>query len=500
MGGWDGEFNLFRARLHIEPLGFLCSAFVLGGLAFLNTWDVLFGFALLAGVYVLKRASVKGWRWKRLTESLALLLPVGLLAILLYLPFYIGFSSQASGILPNLDTPTRGAQLWVFWGALFLPVAGLLAYLAYGEKRTRNWLCGLGLAGGLFLILWIFSWLLAGLILVTHPADIQKVQGSLSLSVFFGTSTLRRLTTVGGWLSLLALIGVPLAFLVKPGDDRRAQGEHAPSSNLDPMIFVLLLVLIGGLLILAPEFFFLRDIFTSRMNTIFKFYYQAWLLFSLSAAFGVVVLAESLRGAMGVVYRVSLAVMLVLACTYPVLAILVKTNDFKLPVFQQTLATARSAGKPSPLKDALAVWTLDGAVDFNCLFPDDAAAVRWLTHAPFGVLVEATKIDASYTDYAHISTYSGLPAVLGWPMHEDQWRGTYAVQGTRLDDIQHLYETSSWQEAQAILKKYDIRYVFIGTLERQNYRVSEDKFKLNLHPVFTQNGVIVYEVPGLGDK
>ena len=63
------------------------------------------------------------------------------------------------------------------------------------------------------------------------------------------------------------------------------------------------------------------------------------------------------------------------------------------------------------------------------------AAAAWLRSAAYGVIVEASKPDASYTDYARISTYSGLPTVLGWPMHEAQWRGTYDPQGTRQDDI-----------------------------------------------------------------
>jgi uncharacterized membrane protein len=184
-----------------------------------------------------------------------------------------------------------------------------------------------------------------------------------------------------------------------------------------------------------------------------------------------------------------------MACTYPVLAILTKTDDFKIPAYQQVLAGARLAGDPAPVKTALKVWTLDGAVAFESQFPDDAAAARWLLTAPAGVVAEAAKIDSSYTDYAHISAYSGLPTVLGWAMHEDQWRGTYEIQGTRLADIQRLYETRSWDEAQAILSQYDIRYVYVGTLERQSYRVYEAKFQQNLQQVFQQGNVTIYAVP-----
>ena len=497
LGGWDGEMDLFGLRLQISPLGFVTSAFVLGGLAFLNTWDILLGFGLLAGVYLLRQAARRGWTWGRLTELLALILPAGVLAVLLYLPFYVGFSSQASGILPNLDSPTRGAQLWVFWGPLFLPVTALFVYLWRGEGRARAWLRGFGLAGGLILALWVFSWLLGLLVLLVDPTDAAQVlslQGSSGTGAFFVATTVRRLETVGSWLSLLGLLGAPLAFLAAAG--RRDEDADRPAgSGPELHVFVLLLVLVAGILIVAPEFVFLRDVFTSRMNTIFKFYYQAWLMLSLVAAFGVAVLLRALRGAPAWAFRIGLAVVLLMACTYPLLAILTRTDDFKIPAYQQALAQARASGEISAWKIALQTWTLDGAVGFDNQFPDDAAAAGWLATAPVGVIAEAAKIDASYTDYSHISAYSGLPSVLGWPMHEDQWRGTYAIQGTRLTDLQRLYETRNWDEAQAILTQYNIHYVYVGTLERQTYRVYEAKFQQNLQQVFQQGSVTIYAVP-----
>ncbi|MCX6038423.1 MAG: hypothetical protein NTW99_11140, partial [Chloroflexi bacterium] len=141
------------------------------------------------------------------------------------------------------------------------------------------------------------------------------------------------------------------------------------------------------------------------------------------------------------------------------------------------------------------VWTLDGGAFFEQIYPDDMAAAAWLRTAPYGVIVEASKVEASYTEYSRISTYSGLPTVLGWPMHEGQWRGTYEPQGTRQDDIRRLYETSSWEEAQAILLQYGIRYVCVGTLERNTYHLNESKFQRYLTPVFQQGQVAIYEVP-----
>jgi uncharacterized membrane protein len=49
----------------------------------------------------------------------------------------------------------------------------------------------------------------------------------------------------------------------------------------------LLMVAIAAFVGLAIEIVFLRDNFQMRMNTIFKFYYQIWILWALAAAYGV---------------------------------------------------------------------------------------------------------------------------------------------------------------------------------------------------------------------
>jgi uncharacterized membrane protein len=117
-----------------------------------------------------------------------------------------------------------------------------------------------------------------------------------------------------------------------------------------------------------------------------------------------------------------------------------------------------------------------------------------LSTAPFGVVAEAVSIH-TYSNYSRISAYSGLPAVLGWPGHEDQWRGGSAEQGTRKQDVDRLYQTNSWEEARLILAQYNIRYVVVGTLERNTYRVNESMFQRYLVPVFQSRDVVIYEVP-----
>ena len=504
MGGWKGETNLGFYRLPVCPVGLFFGALVLGGLAFLNTWDILIGFALLIGAHALGRAVESGWTSKRLVDVVALGVPLGLMAILLYLPFYLGFSSQAGGILPNLENPTRGVHLWIMFGPLFLALIAYLINLWRIEKRPAKWTIGFGLTAILAVILWIFSWMLGLLAKLKMPDFVTSYlanQGFLSVALYFSETSLRRLSFIGGLLTLLVLLGAVLAFLLKvEGGGEKIERVEAFEEHPSPFIlqsasFILFLILLGALLVLAPEFVFLRDQFSNRMNTIFKFYYQAWMLWSLAAAFGVAVLLQDLRGAWNWIYRISLVLVLIMALVYPILGVLTKTNNFQIPAFNQNLKAARAADDPSPWQTAAQVWTLDGGVFFKQIYPDDMAAAAWLRTATYGVIVEASKVDASYSDYSRISTYSGLPTVLGWPMHEGQWRGTYDPQGTRQDDIRGLYETSSWEQAQAILSQYGIRYVCIGTLERNTYHLNESKFQIHLTPDFQQGQVVIYEVP-----
>jgi len=516
LGGWKGRTNLYFYRLSINPTGLLFGGLLLGGLAFLNTWDILGGVALVAGAYILSRALENGWTWDRLKDLFAVSVPMGLLAIVLYLPFYAGFQSQAGGILPNLDSPTRAAQLWVMFAPLFLALMAYLVYLWRAEKRPAGWKWGFGLAAGLVVFLWLFSWAIAFLALWAKPALVSGFiasECSGSIVLCFTLTSLRRLSYIGGLLTLLGLLGVALALLVKVRDQKSETDEPRESLVDRPMPFVLLLITLGTLLVIAPEFVFLRDLFVNRMNTIFKFYYQAWWMWSLVAAFSVAVLLQRMQAGWGRVFRISLAIVLLMALAYPVFGLTDKTAGFQLPAFMSALKTAQAAGDPAALHTAARVWTLDGAQLFQSQYPDDSAAARWLLNAPEGVLVEAFNKTSSYTDYARMSTYSGDPTVLGWWYHEWQWRGSvddqvslltnltckaadsYDARRMRSDDISCLYETKSWDVASEIIAQYNIRYVVIGTFERGEYHINENLFQQHLKPVFQQGQVVIYEVP-----
>lgn len=493
LGGWRGEINLpWDARLHINYAGFLFSVLVIGGMAFLNTWDILVAATLIVAAYVLSRVNENGWNWNRLEELFIFALPLGILSILFYLPFYLGFSSQAGGILPNFMYPTRGVHLWVMWGTLLIPIFAYLVYLIFGKQKQSptsdnllsesviedqlkpHWKRGLLIGFGFVLFLWLLSLLTAWIGTLVEKDFVNAFLASqgMTASEFFRATSLRRLSYIGSLITLLALFIPALAFLFsnnKTTEDQSLITDYRllPSSHS----FIFLILTLGTILVLAPEFVYLRDQFGYRINTVFKFYYQAWMLWSLVAAFGVVYLLQNLRGFKSVIFRVLMSIVIFIGLLYPALGLLTKTNNFK-PFYG---------------------FNLDDFDRIKRENPDEAAAIEFLKTQPDGVVAEA--VGDGYSAYGRISMWTGLQTVLGWKGHEAQWRGSYAPQGTREDDIIKLYTTARWEEADSVIKQYNIRYIYIGMLEFTSMSINEEKFMANLKPIFQQGNVVIYEVP-----
>lgn len=448
-------------------------ALTLGGTVFLNTWDVLILGLLVGLVFLRWRLRDEGWGWERLEEAFLFIFGLALLAALAYLPFLISFSSQARGILPNLLNPTRGAHLWVMFGPLFVPI---LVYLwaVRPAWRERAWLWGFLGSAVTFLVFFGLSWAVAALIAAAAPdlsAQFFQVQGLTSWGELFSAAWSRRRLYAAGGLTLFLLLALTFAAYLRSLFSRRSAAQ-SPSPNELPFQsseFALLLIGLGVLWIILPEFFYLGDQFGWRINTIFKFYYQAWIFLSLAAAYGLVTLV--LEGRLRIPAYLAVTLALLAGLVYP------------------TLGWWSKTGGLFPL-DKL---TLDDFRRLESFQPAEAQAIRWLQAAPFGVVAEA--VGGSYTEYGRVATYSGLPDVLNWPGHESQWRGGAEPQGTREGDIRLLYETSSWDEARLILERYRIRYVYVGNLERVAYALQLEKFDANLPAVFFNEGVVIYEFP-----
>ena len=496
--------KLVGFTIYLSPFYFLFSAIVLGGLAFLNTWDFPLYVTLFAAAYLLYRIYTpqpavelnpeaagpgRSEAGSLVKEFFGVAVLLGLAGVVFYLPFYWSFSSQAGGLLPSLVFFTRGAHFWVMFGVLLIPLAVYLGFLWNKAGSRESLKKSAFLVIGIAIILMILS-LLLGFAITLLPGINNLFLGLMGAGApgeLIQSALVRRLVAPGAWVSLLVLLIFTVALLWSSpaaGWDTRKIGEKRPWAA-DQFVslgsanrFALLLVLFGGLLVIGTEFFYLRDLFGTRMNTIFKFYYQTWMMWSVAAAFGSALLLRELRGARGVAFSLLLVVVFGLGLTYTVLGFWSKTEGF------------------SPSQG----WTLDGAAYLEKQSPDDMAAIHWLAKAAPGVVAEA--VGGSYSAYARVATNSGQPNVLGWPGHEGQWRGGGEEIGSRENDLKRLYCTRNWDEAKAIIDQYNISYILIGSLERSTYTpetcgtgLYQVKFDRSLSPVFQQGDAIIYEVP-----
>ncbi|HYY87682.1 MAG TPA: DUF2298 domain-containing protein, partial [Chloroflexota bacterium] len=217
----------------------------------------------------------------------------------------------------------------------------------------------------------------------------------------------------------------------------------------------------GVAMLLGVELVFLDDAFHSRMNTVFKFHENAWVLTGLVGGLSLALIGQRARRARWLLVVVA-SVVLAGGLVYPLTA----------------MATRFAETPPGGA-------TLDGIA---FLEPDEATAVRWLRQQGRPVIAEAVGND--YSGAARMSTYSGASAVLGWIGHELQWRGPVPELGRRQGDVERIYHGE-----QSLLGRYGVAFVVVGDLERSRYGAGVDQQFEGLLPVALRAGrVTIYRV------
>jgi uncharacterized membrane protein len=91
-----------------------------------------------------------------------------------------------------------------------------------------------------------------------------------------------------------------------------------------------------------------------------------------------------------------------------------------------------------------------------------------------------------------VSTFTGLPTVIAWGGHEVQWGHD---PGSRGEDVKTIYSTADMAEAKRLLDRYGVRYVFVGSLEQEDYsKAALAKFPKLGSVAFTEDGTVVYRI------
>ncbi len=480
---WLGQLG--RHALGVIPLGWfgLCLLIAtVGALVFLNTWDFppYWLLVTLAFLAVLQRGEptlTLRPQTLLLAGGLAVLMVIG--TVVLYLPYFLTAQSQAGGFIPNFFYPTRLAQFALMFGFALCGL-GALILLAWPLARPtgRHLLASAAVIfGGPLIFLGV------SLSLALFTARGQELLGYMALpagSTSYLPFILERWATQG---YTFLLIGLLLTVVVAMG----WQLLRSPASNFDDepirraTLFVLFLAAIGLLLAYGPEFVFLRDNFGYRMNTIFKFYYQAWLLFGLSTGYAVVqAFAPGRRSNSLAAGLATLSALLIAAgLLFPVAGAYSKTQGFSLN---------------PPTFDAVAYVANQN--------PAELAAIQWVeaNTAPDALIAQA--VGRPYQAHtARLSTATGRPTLLGWDGHESQWRGRAFGQmaAGRAEALELIYRSGSPEQIAQTLAAWQIDYVYVGSNERTTYEMtpfSEERLLQVMNLVFEQGDVRIYERRG----
>ena len=444
---------------------------VAGALAAINTWDVPVVWSILvvaAGAAAARASwsaaaphreeavtagggSLDARRTRGATRS-AVAAAVATGAVLavgsavLFLPYHLTAASQVRGVLPNLLHPTAPAQMIVMFATL-APGVVLLVAGAWDSRAARLrhalalWLAILGAAA-----LWL---IVAGALATWGGAWEEWVSEALGAQDKASLPRLALARWLAGWPTLALLAGGFALTL----EALRGRWVSVGRARADGVTFALLLAAAGVGLVVVPELLYLHDSFGTRMNTVFKFWYQAWLLLACASALGIGLAWD--RGG-----RPRAAALLALfafapGLVYPVAALDAKTAGF---------------GSSEPTLDASA-WVARWR-------PAELEAIRWIRRATPRDAVVVQRSGASYRAEHNLpSVLTGRATLLGWGGHEFQWRGTAFARlaAGREEALARIYAPASSEDLAGALAAWDVAYVYLGPEERARYGVTGEQ-------------------------
>ena len=320
--------------------------------------------------------------------------------------------------------------------------------------------------------------------------------GALLFSVFLvaaGSGAARPWTTA----ALLGLIGLAALALGGWWVARRGRPEAPAHLMLLAMLGIALGVGVGVDVVTV-----VNDI--DRMNTVFKLYMGAWVLFALVGGVGLWALwaggALRLRRPATIAWACLLALLVLSAAVYPVLGTRARLADRFGPTELTLDGTAfqREYAYTDPGPDGSANYP--GA---RYDLAHDAAALEFLRRNVEGSPVVLEAVTAGYRWTPRVAVYTGLPVVVGWEWHQVQQRGAGGAEPgqvrRRIQDVRTMYGTTDAERALRLMERYGVEYVYVGPAERL-YFAAEGlaKFKemvgSSLERFYDSGEVTVYRV------
>jgi YYY domain-containing protein len=257
----------------------------------------------------------------------------------------------------------------------------------------------------------------------------------LTLAVALVLSLLSLLAVGAGFSSLRwALLLLALLALLMSFRERQSP----------PRAIALLFFAYACLLTTICDFVFVWD----RMNTIFKYFFEAWLFFAASTSVLVFTAAERLSRRWRRAWWAGFSLLAA--------SILLTTT---------TVLWVASTFQRVPTES----WSLDGLAYLAQRNPREQAAIDWLNETVPGtpVLVEAW--GPPYREYGRISMNTGLPIPVGWEYHVEQRGQPPSEIEQRKSDIEKIYRAETPEQLRVLLDRYRVSLLYLGALERRTY-------------------------------
>lgn len=394
--------NFYFAK-RISLLAFILLGLSIGSLFVLNAWDYPTYAALFVLVLIIKYIIPSNSLHGAIRKSKDLLRPLCIGISILFLGFFM-FA------VFFMDFKPAGVQ-------------GIKSVVERTELAN-------------FLVIYnLFIFLIISFMLINLP-EFRYKKGILALAAFSGFALyfFPGFQTLSVFVPLAFLISINIYYFYRNGDVNR--------------LFVSALIVLGLGIMVFCELFYFDDLLSDkyeRMNTVFKYYIQAWILWSTASAYAFFDIYMKK-------YRMKNLLMVIL----PLLLVL---NSLYL--FTGTYAKTEGFSRNLSL-DGIAFLKKTSFADYDAIF--------WVNMNIEGAPVILEAAGSSYTETSRISSYTGLPTVMGWVGHELVWRNNWGELSQRITDVDAIYNTADYGYAMALLKKYNVSYVYIGDVELKKYK------------------------------
>jgi YYY domain-containing protein len=461
----------------VEILTLSLLALVTGALWIINTWDFP-TYILLVGAALLLRAYSQRGRLDLdtlLTAGLQFAVVV-IAGRLLFQPFHSNYAGSNFGaqLWKGSQTPLW-AYLLIHGFFLFVIASYLVDEFLHGHRHNA-----LVRTGRLKLRYWRRQARLQAHLdhLTRRQSSYKLITDVSSVALAIGVLVLLVKPVIGLAL-LLTLLSALLLFSGRPNPVRQ---------------FLLCMIGLGLVLTATVEVIVLKgDI--SRMNTVFKFYLQVWVLWAVAAAVVVPQIAARLKGGRPVeevsipepeegqawtpqvaaayeksrrsgrstgatVWWTVFSLLLASCFLYPLTAAPVRIKD-RFPDSTSTTLDGTEYMATSTYYD-------DGRpVALN----EDRQAMEWLRQKVRGIPTIAEASTPLYRWGSRVSIYTGLPTIIGWDWHQKQQRSILPGEliDHRIQDLNAIFTSTDPALLKNLLNRYNVRYIYVGPLERIYY-------------------------------